>query len=168
VEVPLTVVSVRLVVSTTMKLEVIRVVESSVIVEATLVSMTAVLFPETIVENSLIVVTTNSVLTEVTVLVSTKVLRIRIGQDVEDINEVEELSVVRAPRADEVMVGPGEVARVVDSVPLLEEVALLVTTLLAVDVLGKTPDSALIVDDEPDMEETPTTVDVEGRIEDCE
>jgi hypothetical protein len=83
---------------------------------------------------------------------------------VEKINEVEELSVVKAPRADEVIVGPGEVARAVDSVTLLEEEALLVTTLLAVDVLGKTSDSALIVDDEPDMEETPTTVDVEGRI----
>jgi hypothetical protein len=196
VEVPLTVVSVRLVVSTTMKLEVIRAVESSVIVKVTFVSMTAVLFPETLVESSLIVVTTNSVLTEVTVIVSTKVLRIRTGWDVEEINEVEELSVVRAPRTDEVMIGPGEVARAedvivlfaeteldactvivevtvwllwtVDSVPLLEEEALLVTILLAVDVLGKTSDSALIVDDEPDMEETPTTVDVEGRIEDSE
>jgi hypothetical protein len=79
VEVPLTVVSVRLVVSTTMKLEVIRAVESSVIVKVTFVSMTAVLFPETLVESSLIVVTTNSVLTEVTVIVSTKVLRIRTG-----------------------------------------------------------------------------------------
>lgn len=78
-EVPLTVVSVRLVVSTTMKLEVIRAVESSVIVKVTFVSMTAVLFPETLVESSLIVVTTNSVLTEVTVIVSTKVLRIRTG-----------------------------------------------------------------------------------------
>jgi hypothetical protein len=48
-------------------------------VEATLVSMTAVLFPETLVESSLIVVTTNSVLTEVTMLFSTKVLRIRTG-----------------------------------------------------------------------------------------
>jgi hypothetical protein len=79
VEVPLIVVSVRLVVSTTTKLEVIRVVESSVIVEGTFVSMTAVLFPETLVESSLIVVTTNSVLIEVTVLVSTKVLRIMTG-----------------------------------------------------------------------------------------
>jgi len=79
VEIPLTVVSVRLVVSTTMKLEVIRVVESSVIVEAIFVSMVAVLFPETLVESWLTVVTTNSVLTEVTVLISTKVLRIRTG-----------------------------------------------------------------------------------------
>jgi len=79
VEVPLIVVSVRLVVTTTMKLEVIRVVERSVIVEAIVVSMTAVLFPETLVESWLTVVTTNSVLTEVTVLISTKVLRIRTG-----------------------------------------------------------------------------------------
>ena len=78
-EVPLIVVSVRLVVTTTMKLEVIRVVERSVIVEAIVVSMTAVLFPETLVESWLTVVTTNSVLTEVTVLISTKVLRIRTG-----------------------------------------------------------------------------------------
>jgi hypothetical protein len=195
VEVPLIVVAVRLVVSITMKLEVIRVVESSVIVEATFVSMTAVLFPETLVESSLIVVTTNSVLTEVRVLVSTKVLRIITGWDVEEMNEVEELSVVKAPRADEVIIGPGEVARAVDvvvllaeaeldtcpvivevtvwllwtvdSVPLLEEEALLVT-LLAVDVLGKTSDAALIVDDEPDTEEKPTTVDIEGRREDHE
>jgi hypothetical protein len=62
-----------------MKLEVIRVVESSVIVEATFVSMTAVLFPETLVESSLIVVAINSVLTEVRVLVSTKVLRMMTG-----------------------------------------------------------------------------------------
>jgi hypothetical protein len=87
---------------------------------------------------------------------------------VEEINEVEELSVVKAPRADEVIVGPGEVARAVDSLPLLEEEALLVTILLAVDVLGKTSDSALIVDVEHDMEETPTTVDVKRRIEDRE
>ena len=42
------------------------------------------------------------------------------------------------------------------------------TILLAVDVLGKTSDSALIVDVEHDMEETPTTVDVKRRIEDRE
>jgi hypothetical protein len=40
--------------------------------------------------------------------------------------------------------------------------------LLAVDGLGKTLDSVLIVDAEPDAEETPTIVDVEGRTEDRE
>jgi hypothetical protein len=41
-------------------------------------------------------------------------------------------------------------------------------TLLEVDLLGKTSDSVLMVDDELDMEETPTTVDVEERTVDCE
>jgi hypothetical protein len=43
---------------------------------------------------------------------------------VEEINEVEELSVVRAPRTDEVMIGPGEVARAEDVIVLFAETEL--------------------------------------------
>jgi hypothetical protein len=43
---------------------------------------------------------------------------------VEEMNEVEELSVVKAPRTDEVIIGPGEVASAVDVVVLLAEAEL--------------------------------------------
>jgi hypothetical protein len=46
------------------------------------------------------------------------------GWDVEEMNEVEELSVVKAPRAEDVIVGPGEVSRAVDVVVLLAEAEL--------------------------------------------
>jgi hypothetical protein len=144
-----------LVVSTTINVEVIVTVESSVIVEGILV------------ESLLMVVTTNSVLVEVMVLISRKVLRIMTGRDAEGINEVKELKVVKAPRADETSVGPGEVARAIDSVPLVEEEAVLVTAPATVDMFGKSPDSLRLVDDKPNIEETLTTVGAEDGMCDC-